>query len=274
KSVIGAVIDQNTLCRSIDYAEIIINVESRPMVDLSPYDGMAICVDLDPVTTPTEEPGPESIIIDTELDEGAYLFEWSKDGEILDEVGASLEVTEPGTYSVTVTNNKGLRCETTDTITIIENNPPEFSVKPTKPAFSDGGGALVYNVIGNGDYEFKIDDGPWLPLGDDGTVEFTNLTPGEHFIYGRDKGGCGITIIPFSLLDYPDFFTPNDDGYNDTWNIVGLEDQPNAKIYIFDRYGKLLKQLRPDGEGWDGVYNGKEMPSNDYWFRVEYKETT
>ncbi len=126
----------------------------------------------------------------------------------------------------------------------------------------------------DGNYEFRIDDGPWLPLGEDGTIEFTDLTPGEHFVYGRDKDGCGITIVPFSLIDYPDFFTPNDDGYNDTWNIFGLEDQPNAKIYIFDRYGKLLKQLRPDGEGWDGTYNGKAMPSNDYWFRVEYRETT
>ncbi|MGM0635195.1 MAG: T9SS type B sorting domain-containing protein, partial [Bacteroidota bacterium] len=37
-------------------------------------------------------------------------------------------------------------------------------------------------------------------------------------------------------------------------------------------YGKLLKQLSPSGQGWDGTYNGKPMPSNDYWFRVEYRE--
>ncbi|HLS31290.1 MAG TPA: T9SS type B sorting domain-containing protein, partial [Flavobacteriaceae bacterium] len=147
-------------------------------------------------------------------------------------------------------------------------------VKPTRPAFADNGGALVYNITGDGDYEFRIDDGPWLTPGADGTVQFNNLTPGQHYIYGRDKGGCGTTVIPFSLIDYPDFFTPNDDGYNDSWNISGLENQPNAKIYIFDRYGKLLKQIRPDGPGWDGVYNGKELPSNDYWFRVEYQETT
>jgi large repetitive protein len=68
------------------------------------------------------------------------------------------------------------------------------------------------------------------------------------------------------------FFTPNNDGYHDTWNIIGIADNPTAKIYIFDRYGKLLKQLSPTGRGWDGTYNGRPMPSNDYWFRVEYRE--
>ncbi|NGZ90843.1 T9SS type B sorting domain-containing protein, partial [Psychroflexus maritimus] len=75
-----------------------------------------------------------------------------------------------------------------------------------------------------------------------------------------------------SLIDYPKFFTPNEDGFNDSWNIIGLANQSNAKIYIFDRYGKLLKQLSPSSEGWDGTYNGKPMPSNDYWFKVEYTD--
>ncbi|MEQ3665458.1 T9SS type B sorting domain-containing protein, partial [Olleya sp.] len=42
--------------------------------------------------------------------------------------------------------------------------------------------------------------------------------------------------------------------------------------YIFDRYGKLLKQLSPSGLGWDGTYNGNPMPTSDYWFTVEYRE--
>ncbi|MFN3640655.1 MAG: T9SS type B sorting domain-containing protein, partial [Flavobacterium sp.] len=73
--------------------------------------------------------------------------------------------------------------------------------------------------------------------------------------------------------NYPNFFTPNADGYNDTWNIIGMEDPVyNAKIYIFDRYGKLLKQISPRGLGWDGTYNGQSMPSTDYWFTVTYEE--
>ena len=34
-----------------------------------------------------------------------------------------------------------------------------------------------------------------------------------------------------------------------------------STIYIFDRYGKLLKQLSPLGQGWDGTFNGKPLPA-------------
>ena len=74
-------------------------------------------------------------------------------------------------------------------------------------------------------------------------------------------------------ISYPNYFTPNGDSYNDTWNIVGLTPDFEAKIYIFDRYGKLLKEVNPyQNNGWDGTYNGNLMPSTDYWFRIEYKQ--
>jgi gliding motility-associated-like protein len=72
-------------------------------------------------------------------------------------------------------------------------------------------------------------------------------------------------------LSYPDFLTPNADGFNDYWNIEGLRNQPDARIYIFDRYGKLLEQISPLQIGWDGTYNGRLMPSQDYWFRAEFR---
>jgi gliding motility-associated-like protein len=64
----------------------------------------------------------------------------------------------------------------------------------------------------------------------------------------------------------PKFFTPNADGFNDTWEITGINDQ-NYSIHIFDRYGRLLKVLGKNGS-WDGNYNGKPLPSSDYWFQL------
>jgi gliding motility-associated-like protein len=92
-------------------------------------------------------------------------------------------------------------------------------------------------------------------------------------VYGRDRDGCGVTASDeVSFIDFPPFFTPNGDGYNDTWNITGLGTELNrgAQVFIFDRYGKLLKQLSPSATGWDGTYNGNPLPSGDYWFSVEY----
>jgi gliding motility-associated-like protein len=50
-------------------------------------------------------------------------------------------------------------------------------------------------------------------------------------------------------------FTPNGDGYNDYWNVKGLSANFNGNsiIYIFNRFGKLLKQIIPTDQGWDGT---------------------
>ena len=73
-----------------------------------------------------------------------------------------------------------------------------------------------------------------------------------------------------SVIGYRKYFTPNGDGVNETWKILGIRSDFNAgsKVYIFDRFGKLLKQLDPLSNGWDGTYLGKPMPATDYWFRT------
>jgi gliding motility-associated-like protein len=88
----------------------------------------------------------------------------------------------------------------------------------------------------------------------------------------RNKNGCGEVSATFVIMDYPKFFTPNNDGHNDTWNIRGSSVVNIKSIYIFDRYGKLLKELSPNGEGWNGIYNSRKMPADDYWFTIEYQK--
>src|SRR5690606_4197442 len=103
---------------------------------------------------------------------------------------------------------------------------------------------------------------------------FTNLMPGEYTVYVKDLNGCGTIKDTFALLNYPNFFTPNGDGYNDTWNIKFASFEPNMYINIFDRYGKFLIRLYGDGPGWDGTYNGVALPSTDYWFVVTREDGT
>uniref|UniRef100_UPI0030CA5A4A T9SS type B sorting domain-containing protein n=1 Tax=uncultured Flavobacterium sp. TaxID=165435 RepID=UPI0030CA5A4A len=127
---------------------------------------------------------------------------------------------------------------------------------------------------GYGTYEYQLDgDGPWQT-----SPIFTYVTAGIHYITIRDVTsadyGCDQVIVSgISIVNYPHFFTPNGDGINDTWNITGLSSQDNAKIYIFDRYGKLLKQISSNqASGWDGTYIGEPLPATDYWFTVDYYE--
>jgi valyl-tRNA synthetase len=120
----------------------------------------------------------------------------------------------------------------------------------------------------NSNYLYSIDYGPFQT-----SNVFTNVGFGWHDITVQDINGCLDTTIEAFVINYPRFFTPNGDGQNDTWNIFSLRDvNPTAKIYIFDRYGKFIKQISPLGVGWDGTFNGEALPSTDYWFSVEYEE--
>ena len=124
----------------------------------------------------------------------------------------------------------------------------------------------VANTVGF--YEYKLDGGLWQ----DSNL-FENLIVGKYSITVREKSDCSNeSTILFLLIDYPRFFTPNGDGINDTWNVEGLESQPKAVITIFDRFGKTLSVFRADELGWNGIWNGKSMPSNSYWFKVSYFE--
>ncbi|MDP5081431.1 MAG: T9SS type B sorting domain-containing protein [Winogradskyella sp.] len=207
-------------------------------------------------------------ILDTELSGLDYSFEWSYNGALIPtETGPRLEATQGGTYSVVVTDistSNVTSCINMDTTEVIESEPPILTAEVTTQLFGDRN-VIEAIATGIGDYEYSLDGGPWRDNG-----VFTNVSAGLRVITARDKIGCGFTTVEVFVVDYPLYFTPNGDGNNDTWNIEGIGS--DAKIYIFDRYGKLLKQLSPTGQGWNGTYNGNLMPTSDYWFTLEYIE--
>ena len=125
---------------------------------------------------------------------------------------------------------------------------------------------VEFVVDGNGNYEYAINGGDFQ-----GDPVFIDIPPGVNSVIINDKNGCGTTEpIDFLVVGYPKFFTPNTDGFHDFWNVLGIETLTDPVVHIFDRYGKLLKQLDATTIGWDGTFNGKPMPSSDYWFKMEY----
>ncbi|MEM9686176.1 MAG: T9SS type B sorting domain-containing protein [Bacteroidota bacterium] len=190
-----------------------------------------------------------------------YTYEWST-GEITE----SIEINTPGIYDVTITNIDN--CSATRTITVTASDIATFeSIEITD--FSENNTVTV-NISGEGDYEYALNDnlGPYQD-----SNYFENVPAGFHTVYVRDKNNCGFNQQDIAVIGYPKFFTPNADGINDTWQLSGTDVlfQPNSRISIFDRYGKLLAQLRPTSS-WDGTYNGTLMPSSDYWFRIQLED--
>lgn len=98
----------------------------------------------------------------------------------------------------------------------------------------------------------------------------------KYYTFYPDEGSCA-EYFNVQIISYPKFFTPNNDGINDTWSLADIQLKYKAlnikHVSIFDRFGKLLTGFGAYGS-WDGTYNGKQMPANDYWFKLEYTLTT
>ena len=173
-----------------------------------------------------------------------------------------------GSYVFTPDANQ---CATDQTINVVvnpSNTLTDFSWTVTE-AFSNNQMITIFPTVANGDYSYRLDDGPFQA-----SPVFEFVSAGFHTVTVIENKGCSSPITKSNILviDYPRFFTPNGDGYNENWNIFSLRDDPTAKIHIFDRFGKLLKEITPNSGGWNGLYIGRPMPSDDYWFVVEYTE--
>ena len=202
---------------------------------------------------------------------GNYTYTWTptNPNTIGGQENAVFNASVTGVYKVIVKNNV-TNCEKEDqTELFISSAPESVEVQLVSEIFASGLSTIQAIVVGGfGTYEYSLNQVDWQT-----SPVFTNLENDIYVIYARDINGCGEkNSNPITTISYPNYFTPNADGYNDTWNIKGLTTEFDAKIYIFDRYGKLLKQIDAYGNGWDGKYNGTEVPSTDYWFKIEYKE--
>lgn len=194
------------------------------------------------------------------VNSGFSSYLWNT-GETTNEIN----VSSPGNYSIKVTNAKG--CEATKNFNVIASTIATITGASIND-FSGNENSVLIEYSGIGNYEFSIDGSYFQD-----SPQFTGIAAGTYFAYARDKNGCGDSNpVLFYVLDYPRFFTPNGDGFNDSWIIKNLDLFPKATVTIFDRYGKLITQINANDSGWNGTYNGVNLPSNDFWFNLKFED--
>ncbi|HSD13688.1 MAG TPA: T9SS type B sorting domain-containing protein [Flavobacterium sp.] len=194
----------------------------------------------------------------------SFTYLWSPGGETTQ----TIDVLASGTYTVTVTNS--LSCSKERTV-VVKDSDIALIESVSVLDLSENNAITVYVQGDENEFEYSLDSptGPFQT-----SNHFENVTPGIHTVYINDIDGCGVTPKEISVLGVPKFFTPNGDGYNDTWVIKGTKSgfYTKSKIQIFDRFGKLLKEMAFNGEGWNGIFNGQPLPATDYWYILKLED--
>lgn len=205
--------------------------------------------------------------------QGNYKYVWKREGVVVSGDLETLKVNTSGTYTVSAISSAG--CQSNEeTIMVIDSEKATITNKDVEiKDDSENNSIRVINAnLGSGDYEFSLDD-EFGVYKDEGF--FQNIPTGIHTLFIKDKRGCGTEKYNFSILQYPKFFTPNEDGKNDLWKIDGFDKNvfTVSDIYIYNRYGMLIYKIDVGSDGWNGKYQGKDLPSNTYWFRVNLTDT-
>ena len=201
----------------------------------------------------------------------SFIYEWAyEDGSILSN-DSTLPVSTPGTYSITLTKTDGTGCSRTLDVDVKASEKATITQDDVTIVDLSGNNSVTIDTttLGLGNYEYALrgEDDPFIVYQED--PFFDHVKPGFYTIYVNDDT-CGFSILPISVIGHPKYFTPNGDSINDYWKIKGINAtfQPNTAVLIYDRYGKLLKQLTVQSDGWDGTFNGALLPTDDYWFKV------
>ncbi|TNJ43189.1 T9SS type B sorting domain-containing protein [Tamlana fucoidanivorans] len=213
---------------------------------------------------------PEMITLDAGIindSHSNYTYNWSNGA-----TSYSINVNTIGSYTVTATNANG--CQKSKTITIEPSNVATLNDINITDASSNN--TITVLASGEGIYQYQLVDDKnnvIAPFQEDNI--FYHVFPGIYRVYIKDiKNDCGEISKSLSVIGFPKYFSPNNDGVNDTWQIYGITEafQPNTKIQIFNRFGKLIKEISPLGEGWNGQLNGQYLPNDDYWFMVKLQD--
>ncbi len=199
-------------------------------------------------------------------DADAYRFEWENGATT-----PTITVNEPGTYQVHITKitligDDTLFCATDNSISVVLSEKP---IVHYELIGAPNDYQVKINATGNGDYRYAID----APNGPYSKNNIFPVETGRHYIYVKDRNGCGVVKRSFMAIGFMKFFTPNGDGFNDYWHLLGIDSGEIGveEVQIFDRYGKLLITLGPYDE-WDGTFHGKNLYPNDYWFKIVFKD--
>jgi gliding motility-associated-like protein len=215
--------------------------------------------------------GPDLTIF-VENPAAVYDYVWT-DPSGNEIIGSQITISSGGLYTVTATTTNGTECTRTREILVNESSVATITDADVTIVDDSENNSITIDPtnLGIGDYQYALINENGVQTTFQDLPFFENLQGGFYTIVVQDKNGCrpNATLL-VSVIEFPKFFTPNNDGINDTWAIKGANSTffPSAQINIFNRFGKIVAQIDIDTQGWDGTYGGKILASDDYWFSI------
>ena len=176
------------------------------------------------------------------------------------------------------TINNGTCSASTDIVEIIRSDNPSADAGPDVSVFREDGVTLsVFSDSSNAqgvNYQWQpsmfLDDPMSATTSSNNSLEETTL----FIVQVINQFGCigtdSILVTVVNDFTLPTAFTPNNDGFNDTWEIKNLDSEEiiSYRVSVFDNFGLEIFSTN-NYQPWDGTFNGQSLPSGSYYFIIE-----
>lgn len=204
---------------------------------------------------------------------GSIYYSWSP-AQTLSSSNTSMVVAKPSQstiYYVEGTDQYG--CKKTDSV-VVDLYPQPYIVASSDQYLFEGDTAYIHGITSSTGVIF------WTPTEYLSCVMCDSTAanpPGnmQYVVTIIDENGCSDTddvwILFEPLIYVPNTFTPQGDGMNEIFRVVG----GNVKDFdwmIFDRWGELIYKSNDIREGWDGTYKGKICQDGTYTWKLKYND--
>jgi len=191
-------------------------------------------------------------------------------GTIKWNTGASsdkITVNRSGTYTAMIKTAAG--CEVTENIDVQFFANPILNLPDATLCQFIGENITLTAPSGFAKYEWN---------GKAGSASFSTNKLGTVNLRVTNNNGCtAVQTINVtsrcSEIHVPNAFTPNNDGYNDSWKIEGLEGDPNIMVRVYNRQGEMIFKSIGYQNPWNGTYNGKKLPVGIYYYVINAKNS-
>jgi gliding motility-associated-like protein len=191
-----------------------------------------------------------------------FTYLWSN-GTLTEDLGN----VAAGLYSVTITDINLCTSSVSATVT----QPVALSISSTKVDATcpgDPTGSITLTISGGTQ--------PYTLIWSDGITTFDriNIPNGTYSVIVTDLNACAVPLDVIvgviggdNCIEIPGIITPNNDGFNDTWKIKNIDMFPNAEVFVFTRWGKLVFNSKNlSANPWDGTFDGKLLPTDSYHY--------
>jgi gliding motility-associated-like protein len=197
-----------------------------------------------------------TLTLDAQIPSMSYLWSTGENTQ-------TISIKTAGNYYVDITSSSPENCTSRKKISVVEHNTPEIDRVDINETT-----IVIYLKKEEAYFEYSIDG-----INYQSSNAFFNVPSGLQTAYVREVNFCSYDTKRFIVLIAPKFFTPNNDTYNDVWEVKGLVNYPEAEVSIFDRYGKLITRLNAKKLIWDGTFNNSLLPASDYWYVLKIDNT-